>query len=226
MFLRYGPNNTKILYIPSIFISYNGEALDEKTVLLRSVEGINRESVRMLHLLGHNDVTRVTATLGTEQEFFLVDRALYALRPDLRMAGRALVGSLPPKHQQMEDHYFGRIPSRALAVMNEAELECYKLGVPIKTRHNEVAPAQFEMAPIFEDATVAVDHNLLTMDVLHQVAHKHKMKVITRSSICEVCSTLYTGTVPREAIQGRQWIWKALQLGSLDRYWDQPAQPL
>lgn len=177
MFLQYGANDTLVLYIPSIFISYNGEALDEKTVLLRSMESVNESATKLLHLVGHTEVNKVISTLGTEQEFFFVDRALYSLRPDLRMTGRALVGSLPPKHQQLDDHYFGKIPSRALAAMSEAELELYKLGVPIKTRHNEVAPAQFEMAPIFEEAHVAVDHNLLTMDVLKKVAHRHKLKV-------------------------------------------------
>lgn len=176
MFLQDGPNGTRILYVPSVFISYNGEALDEKTVLLRSVEAVNKNAIKLLHLLGHKEVGRVSSTLGTEQEYFLIDRGLYALRPDLKICGRTLLGSLPPKHQQMEDHYFGRIPTRVLACMSECELELFKLGVPIKTRHNEVAPAQFEMAPIFEDATVAVDHNLLTMDVVHRVAHRHKLK--------------------------------------------------
>ena len=145
--------------------------------MLRSVESVNKAATKLLNLIGLKDVKKVQATLGTEQEFFLVDRNLYALRPDLRMSGRALVGSLPPKHQQMDDHYFGKIPSRVLAAISESELELAKLGVPIKTRHNEVAPAQFEVAPIFEDATVAVDHNLLTMEVLARVAHRHKLKV-------------------------------------------------
>jgi glutamine synthetase len=180
MFLQDGPNGTSILYVPSVFISYNGEALDEKTVLLRSVESVNKAAVKLLNLLGYKDVTRVNTTLGTEQEYFLIDRELYALRPDLKIAGRTLLGSLPPKHQQLEDHYFGRVPTRVLAAMSECELELYKLGVPIKTRHNEVAPAQFEMAPIFEEAHLAVDHNLLTMDVLHRVAHRHKLKVRER----------------------------------------------
>ena len=178
MYLQEGPNGTRILYIPSVFIGYNGEALDEKTVLLRSVEAINSSAKKLLHLIGHNDVGRVDATLGTEQEYFLIDRGLYALRPDLKVTGRTLIGSLPAKHQQLEDHYFGRIPTRVLAAMSEAELELYKLGVPIKTRHNEVAPAQFEMAPIFEDSILAVDHNLITMDVMHRVAHRHKLKVL------------------------------------------------
>ncbi|KAI9138750.1 glutamine synthetase type III N terminal-domain-containing protein [Paraphysoderma sedebokerense] len=170
-------NNTSVLYIPSVFISYNGEALDEKTVLLRSNEALSRAACKVLRLIGEN-VNRVYTTLGIEQEFFLVDRALYSLRPDLKLSGRTLIGSVPPKHQQLEDHYFGKIPSRVLATMSETELECYKLGVPVKTRHNEVAPAQFEVAPIFEEATVAVDHNLLLMDVLHQVSHRHKLKVL------------------------------------------------
>jgi glutamine synthetase len=177
MYLKDGPNGTKILYVPSVFISYNGEALDEKTILLRSVEAVNQAALKMLHLLGHKDATRVYSTLGTEQEYFLIDRGLYALRPDLKICGRTLVGSLPPKHQQLEDHYFGQIPTRVLAAMSECELELFKLGVPIKTRHNEVAPAQFEMAPIFESAPLAVDHNLLTMDTLHRVSHRHKLKV-------------------------------------------------
>lgn len=178
MYVQDGPNNTMILYVPSVFISYNGTALDEKTILLRSVEAVNANALRLLHLIGYKDVKRVSATLGTEQEFFLIDRGLYALRPDLKMTGRTLLGQLPPKHQQLEDHYFGKIPSRVLSTMSEAELELYKLGVPIKTRHNEVAPAQFEMAPIFEDCNVAVDHNMRTMDVIHRVAHRHKLKAL------------------------------------------------
>lgn len=116
--------------------------------------------------------------MGTEQEYFLIDRALYTLRPDLKITGRTLVGGLPPRHQQLEDHYFGKIPTRVLSAISECELELAKLGVPIKTRHNEVAPAQFEVAPIFEDVLSAVDHNLLTMDVFHRVAHRHKLKVL------------------------------------------------
>lgn len=178
MFLRPGPHKTAVLYIPSVFISYNGEALDEKTVLLRSSEALSNAAVKLLQLLGDKESKRVYATLGTEQEFFLIDRALYGLRPDLKIAGRTLLGVVPPKHQQLEDHYFGQVPSRVLAAMSETELECYKLGVPIKTRHNEVAPNQFEMAPIFEEASVAVDHNLVLMETLHQVAHRHKLKVL------------------------------------------------
>lgn len=123
-------------------------------------------------------VKHVHTTLGTEQEYFLIDRGLYSLRPDLKITGRTLLGGLPPRHQQLEDHYFGKIPTRILACMSECEMELYKLGVPVKTRHNEVAPAQFELAPIFEEAMIAVDHNLITMDVLHRVAHRHKLKVL------------------------------------------------
>ncbi|KAJ3189671.1 hypothetical protein HK101_008772 [Irineochytrium annulatum] len=178
MFVRRGPHNTAVLYVPSVFISYNGEALDEKTILLRSAEALSTAAVKLLRLLGDQDVKHVSTTLGTEQEFFLIDRGLYNLRPDLKISGRTLIGNPPPKHQQLEDHYFGQIPSRVLAAIAEAEHDLIKIGVPIKTRHNEVAPNQFEMAPIFEEASVAVDHNLLTMDVLHQVAHRHKLQVL------------------------------------------------
>ncbi|KAJ3036436.1 hypothetical protein HDV00_002718 [Rhizophlyctis rosea] len=178
MFIRPAPHGTSVLYVPSVFIGYNGEALDEKTILLRSSEVLSNSAVRLLQVLGDRETKRVYATLGTEQEFFLIDRGIYNLRPDLKITGRTLIGTVPPKHQQLEDHYFGQMPSRVLAAISEAELELYKLGVPIKTRHNEVAPAQFEMAPIFEEASVAVDHNLLTMETLHQVAHRHNLKVL------------------------------------------------
>jgi len=178
LFIQDGPHGTAVLYIPCVFISYNGEALDEKTVLLRSNEAISNAAVRLLHMIGDTEVRNVHTTLGVEQEFFLIDRGLYSLRPDLKICGRTLVGSVPPKHQQLDDHYFGQIPSRVLATIAETEIELYKLGVPMKTRHNEVAPAQFEMAPIFEESAVAVDHNLLTMQVLHRVAHRHKLKCL------------------------------------------------
>ncbi|CAO3648386.1 unnamed protein product [Mucor fragilis] len=183
MFLQEGPHGTMILYIPSVFISYNGEALDEKSVLLRSSSVISKVALEILHLIEpiEEDVPRtkeIFTTLGTEQEYFLIDRGLYALRPDLKTCGRTLVGGLPARHQQLEDHYFGKIPTRVLAAMSEVELELAKLGVPIKTRHNEVAPCQFEAAPIFEEAMLAVDHNLLTMDIMHRVAHKYKLKCL------------------------------------------------
>ncbi|KAJ1664101.1 hypothetical protein IW140_004315 [Coemansia sp. RSA 1813] len=179
MFVQQGPNGTSILYIPSVYISYNGDALDEKTVLLRSNNVLSRAAAGLVNLLEPEaHVSYVYTTLGTEQEFFLVDRKMYSLRPDLKITGRTLVGQLPPRHQQLEDHYFGRIPSRVLSAISEMELECLRLGIPIKTRHNEVAPAQFEVAPIFEEASVAVDHNLQTMDVLHKVAHRHNLRVL------------------------------------------------
>ncbi|KAJ2964511.1 hypothetical protein NQZ79_g728 [Umbelopsis isabellina] len=182
MFLQEGPHGTSVLYIPSVFISYNGQALDEKTVLLRSSEVLAKNAIKVLDLIhdpeNEHRVRQVHTSLGTEQEYFLIDRALYTLRPDLKITGRTLIGGLPPRHQQLEDHYFGKIPSRVLAAMSECEYELYKLGVPCKTRHNEVAPAQFELAPIYEEAMIAVDHNLLTMDVLHRVAHRHKLKVL------------------------------------------------
>ncbi|PJF17439.1 Glutamine synthetase, catalytic domain-containing protein [Paramicrosporidium saccamoebae] len=178
MFLQDGPHGTKILYIPSIFISYNGEALDEKTILLRSCSALSKAAIELLRLLGDEKSERVHVTLGTEQEFFLVDRSMYSMRPDLKITGRTLLGAVPAKHQQLEDHYFGHIPSKVLAAISEAELELWKLGVPVKTRHNEVAPQQFEMAPIFEEASVAVDHNLLTMQILHKVAHRYGLKTL------------------------------------------------
>ncbi|KAF7722376.1 hypothetical protein EC973_003186 [Apophysomyces ossiformis] len=183
MFIQEGPHGTSILYIPSVFISYNGEALDEKSVLLRSSEILNKAALDILRLIepvdeDHPRAQSVYTTLGTEQEYFLIDRALYTLRPDLKITGRTLIGGLPPRHQQLEDHYFGKMPTRVLAAISECELELAKLGVPVKTRHNEVAPAQFEIAPIFEEAMLSVDHNLLTMDVLHRVAHRHKLKVL------------------------------------------------
>ncbi|KAI7861590.1 hypothetical protein BDF14DRAFT_1867280 [Spinellus fusiger] len=183
MFVQEGPHGTTVLYIPSVFISYNGEAMDEKSILLRSSEILAKTAVETLSFIDivdedHPRTQHVYTTLGTEQEYFLIDRGLYSLRPDLKIAGRTLLGGLPPRHQQLEDHYFGKMPTRVLAAISECELELAKLGVPIKTRHNEVAPAQFEVAPIFEEAIQAVDHNLLTMDVLHRVAHRHKLKVL------------------------------------------------
>ena len=177
MFIQPGPHDTSILYIPSIFISYNGEVLDEKTVLLRAGEALSRTACQLLSLIDIK-TPRVYTTLGCEQEYFLIDRSLYTLRPDLRLTGRTLLGARPPKGQQLEDHYFGRIPSRVLAMMSESEMELYKLGVPVKTRHNEVAPAQFEMAPIFEESAIAVDHNLIAMDSMHTTSHKYNLKVL------------------------------------------------
>jgi glutamine synthetase len=163
---------TKTLCIPSVFISYHGDSLDEKTGLLRSMEVLSQRACELLTTMGAS-AKRVVATLGAEQEYFLVDRAFYMLRPDLVMTGRTLVGGQPPKGQELEDHYFGSIPARVLAYMSEIEFELYKLGVPVKTRHNEVAPSQFETAPIFEEANVSTDHNQVTMEVLRRVAQRH-----------------------------------------------------
>jgi glutamine synthetase len=171
-FLRETTNGST-LCVPTAFCSWTGEALDEKTPLLRSSEALNREAVRLLRALGDERVHHVYTTLGCEQEYFLIDRDLYLLRPDLVATGRTLFGAKPPKGQELEDHYFGSIQPRVLAFMQEVELELWKLGVPVKTRHNEVAPSQYEVAPIFERTTVAVDHNMLAMEVMKQVATKH-----------------------------------------------------
>ncbi|MBU6375041.1 MAG: glutamine synthetase III [Bdellovibrionales bacterium] len=170
--------NGKTLCIPSVFLSYHGDSLDEKTALIRSMEVLSERARELLRQIGDSAVSRVTPTLGVEQEYFLVDRAFVAHRPDLMMTGRTLFGGQPPKGQQLEDHYFGSIPSRVQAFMSEVELELYKLGVPVKTRHNEVAPSQFETAPIFEEANVAVDHNQLTMEVLRKVALRHQFHAL------------------------------------------------
>ena len=171
-FIRETTNGATVC-IPTAFCSWTGEALDEKTPLLRSTEALNREAVRILRLLGDESVAFVYPTLGCEQEYFLIDRDFYLLRPDLIATGRTLFGAKPPKGQELEDHYFGSIAPRVLAFMQEAELELWKLGVPVKTRHNEVAPSQYELAPIFERTTIAVDHNMLCMEVLKQVAQRH-----------------------------------------------------
>ena len=166
-------DNGRTVYIPSVFISYHGEALDFKTPLLRSNEALSREATKTLHLLGEKDVVAVTTNVGPEQEFFLVDSEHAKQRPDLRLAGRSVLGRKPPKGQELEDHYFGNIPTRVQAFFNEFEVESYKLGIPVKTRHNEVAPGQFEIAPIFEGSNIASDHNQLTMKLLKNTANKH-----------------------------------------------------
>ncbi len=176
IFLMEGPNG-RTLCIPSVFISYHGQALDKKAPLLRSMDAIGREALAMLELLG-SPATRVVPTVGAEQEFFLIDRAFYQLRPDLVACGRTLLGAAPAKGQQLEDHYFGSIKARVLAYLQEVEHELYRLGVPAKTRHNEVAPCQFEIAPIFEEANVASDHNQLLMEVLRSVAPKHDLALL------------------------------------------------
>jgi glutamine synthetase len=168
----------KTLCIPSVFVGYNGEALDEMTPLLRSSDALSDKAIELLELLGDQGVYRVYTTLGPEQEYFLIDRAHFALRPDLVMAGRTLIGAAPPRGQQLEDHYFGGIPERIQACIAEVEHELYKLGVPIVTRHNEVAPSQFEMAPRFEETDVAVDHNQLVMATLRRVALRHGLQAL------------------------------------------------
>jgi len=172
IFIVEGPNG-KTLCVPSVFISYHGDALDNKTPLLRSMEFLSERALAVLRLFGDKGSVRVVPTVGPEQEYFLIDRAFYALRPDLVAAGRTLVGAKPPKGQELEDHYFGSIKDRILAFMQESETELYKLGVPIKTRHNEVAPSQYETAPIFEEANVASDHNQLVMETMQRVARRH-----------------------------------------------------
>ena len=165
-------NNSATLVIPTAFVSWTGAALDKKTPLLRSMEALSTQAVRVLKLFG-SSATRVTATFGPEQEYFLIDSNFYFARPDLLNAGRTLFGARPPKGQELEDQYFGSIPERVLACMAEAEAELYKVGVPIKTRHNEVAPSQYEVAPIFESANVATDHQMMTMETLKRVAPKY-----------------------------------------------------
>jgi glutamine synthetase len=166
------------LCIPSAFISYHGQALDEKTPLLRSSAALSRAATQLLQLLGHTEVNRVVTLLGVEQEYFLVDRELYEQRADLVMAHRTLVGALPPKAQQLEDHYFGAIPDRVLDFMHEVERELYELGIPAKTRHNEVAPHQYEIAPIHEGVNIAADHNLLIMETLRRVAKRKGLALL------------------------------------------------
>jgi glutamine synthetase len=160
------------LVIPTAFVSWTGEALDKKTPLLRSQEALSKQAVRILKLFG-SKAQRVTTTCGPEQEYFLIDRQFYFNRPDLINAGRTLFGAKPPKGQEMEDHYFGSIPDRVLAFMMDAERELYRVGVPLKTRHNEVAPSQYEVAPIFENANVATDHQMMTMEMLRRMAPKY-----------------------------------------------------
>ena len=167
----------KTLCIPTIFIAYNGESLDNKAPLLKSISALDKAAVEVCHYFDKN-VSKVSTTLGWEQEYFVIDETLANARPDLVMCGRTLVGHAPAKGQQLEDHYFGSIPERVYAFMQDFEQESYKLGIPLRTRHNEVAPSQFECAPIFEEVNIAVDHNSLLMDVMTRVAKRHKLKVL------------------------------------------------
>jgi len=167
----------KTLCIPTIFVSYTGETLDYKAPLLKSLESMNKAAVDVCNYFDKN-ITRVIGTLGWEQEYFVIDEALANARPDLVMSGRTVFGHPPAKGQQLEDHYFGSIPERIYAFMRDFETESYKLGIPLKTRHNEVAPSQFECAPIFEEISVAVDHNTLLMDIMDRVARRHKLRAL------------------------------------------------
>ena len=175
-FILENPNGTT-LCIPTAFCSWTGEALDKKTPLLRSMDAVSKQALRILKLF-KSDASHVYATCGPEQEYFLIDKHFYFARPDLINAGRTLFGAKPPKGQEMEDHYFGAIPERVLACMLETELELYKLGVPVKTRHNEVAPSQYEMAPLFENANVATDHNMLIMETMKRVADRYGLQLL------------------------------------------------
>ena len=161
------------LCIPTAFCSYYGEALDQKTPLLRSMEAINKQALRIVKLFGHNDVKRVNVTVGPEQEYFLVDKTMYDKRPDLKYCGRTLIGCMPPKGQEMDDHYFGVLKPRVAAFMRELDRELWKLGVLAKTEHNEAAPTQHELAPIFTTTNIAADHNQLTMEMMKKTAQKH-----------------------------------------------------
>ena len=163
------------LCIPTVFYSYGGEALDKKTPLLRSVEAINKQTLRILKLFGHKDVKRVRVTVGPEQEYFLINRKKYYQRQDLVICGRTLFGARPPKGQEMEDHYFGTIKPRVAEFMADLDEELWKLGILAKTEHNEAAPAQHELAPIFTEANMAIDHNQLTMEIMKKVARRHDL---------------------------------------------------
>ena len=177
-YILENPNGTT-LCIPTVFVSWTGEALDKKTPVLRSMKALNEQSQRILKLFGHDDEAIVTATAGPEQEYFLIDQNFYLARPDLLTAGRSLFGAKPPKGQEFDDHYFGAIPERILACMLETERELFKLGVPVKTRHNEVAPSQYEMAPVHENANVATDHQQLVMLTLKRVAARYGLTCLT-----------------------------------------------
>jgi glutamine synthetase len=173
-YILENPNGTT-LCIPTAFVSWTGEALDKKTPLLRSMQALNKQAQRILRVFGHQDIATVVSYAGAEQEYFLIDRHFYFARPDLVAAGRTLFGAPPPKGQEFDDHYFGAIPERVLAFMLECERELFKLGIPVKTRHNEVAPGQYEVAPVFEQANIATDHQQLMMVTLRRVAEKYGM---------------------------------------------------
>jgi glutamine synthetase len=165
------------LCIPTIFISYTGHALDYKMPLLRALNSVDHAATNVCQYFD-KEVNKVSVTLGWEQEYFLIDEALYNSRPDLQFCGRSILGRKAPKGQQMEDHYFGSIPERVYAYMRDMEVECHKLGIPVRTRHNEVAPSQYELAPQYEEVNVAVDHNQLLMDLMDRVARRHKLSLL------------------------------------------------
>ncbi|HAC73483.1 MAG TPA: glutamine synthetase type III, partial [Porphyromonadaceae bacterium] len=165
------------LCIPTVFISYTGEALDYKTPLLKALSAVDKAAVEVCRLFDPK-VNKVYSYLGWEQEYFLVDQALYDARPDLNLTGRTLMGHESAKNQQLEDHYFGSIPPRVAAFMREVEFEAYKYGIPLKTRHNEVAPNQFELAPVFGETNLSIDQNLLVMSLMHRLAAKHHFRLV------------------------------------------------
>src|SRR5438477_2756114 len=171
-FIFENPNGSTLV-IPTAFVSWTEEALDKKTPLLKSMDALSAQAIRILKLFGKDDVKKVFTTVGPEQEYFLIDKNFYYARPDLINAGRTLFGAKPPKGQEMEDQYFGSIPERVLACMADGEAQLFKLGVPVKTRHNEVAPSQYEIAPIFEDSNLATDHQMLTMEIMKRTADKY-----------------------------------------------------
>ena len=163
------------LYIPTAFCSYGGQALDKKTPLLRSMEALNASTINLLHILGNKEVKHIDTTVGAEQEYFLIDKDMYLKRKDLVMTGRTLIGAPAPKGQEMDDHYFGVLKPKVAEYMHDLDMELWKLGVPAKTKHNEVAPSQHELAPVFETANVAVDHNQLVMEIMKKVADRHHL---------------------------------------------------
>ncbi|MBD5553265.1 MAG: glutamine synthetase type III, partial [Desulfovibrio sp.] len=165
--------NGATLHIPTYFYSWSGEALDRKIPLMRSISALSRQALRILRLFGNESATHARPMVGPEQEYFLVDKNLAALRPDIMLAGRTLLGAPSPKGQEMADHYFGAIPGRVMSFMQDLENELVALGIPAKTRHNEVAPGQFEIAPVYEDANIACDHNMLTMNMMRHIAGRH-----------------------------------------------------
>jgi glutamine synthetase len=171
-YIRETPNGTTLV-IPTVFVSWTGEALDKKVPLLRSMEALSAQALRIVRLFGNTDAKKVFTTVGPEQEYFLIDKNFFYARPDLINCGRTLFGAKPPKGQELEDQYFGTIPERVIACMADCEAEMFKLGIPVKTRHNEVAPSQYEIAPIFEDSNLATDHNQLAMDIMRRTAEKY-----------------------------------------------------